>query len=177
MTYMYVASSLKLRWGNLLCSIIEYIIIIITALRANTQEDLYMLSEADSIIVDPHKAAYVPYPAGGLCYRDGRMRYQVTWTSPYISRGVATAISIGIFGIEGSKPGASAMSTWFSNACIGLGPDGYGKLLSEVTFTRSRISAEWAAMSTKDDAFVVVPLNELPSETKPDSTEKKVEKG
>lgn len=147
-----------------------------SALRANTQEDLYMLREADSITVDPHKAAYVPYPAGALCYRDGRMRYQVTWTSPVISRGATTATSIGVFGIEGSKPGASAMSTWFSNACIGLGPEGYGKLFSEVTFTCSRISAEWAAMSTKDDAFVVVPLNELPSETKPGSTEEKVEK-
>lgn len=146
-----------------------------SALRADTQEDLFVLRQVDSITVDPHKAAYVPYPAGGLCYRDGRMRYQVSWTSPVISRGAATATSIGIFGIEGSKPGASAMSIWFSNACIGLGPDGYGKLLGEVTFTCSRFSAEWAAMSTKDDDFVVVPLNELPSELKPGSTPEKVE--
>lgn len=103
------------------------------------------------------------------------MRYLVTWTSPYISRGETTATSIGVFGIEGSKPGAAVMSTWFSNACIGMGPDGYGKLLGEVTFTCSRISAEWAAMSTKDDAFVVMPLNELPSETQPGSTPEKVE--
>ena len=137
-----------------------------SSLRADTQEDLFMLRQADSITIDPHKAAYVPYPAGGLCYRDGRLRYLVTWTSPYISRGETTATSIGIFGIEGSKPGASAMSTWFSNTCIGLGPDGYGKLLGEVTFTCSRLSAEWAAMSTEDDDFIVVPLNELPSELK-----------
>lgn len=146
-----------------------------SSLRADTQEDLFMLREVDSVTVDPHKAAYVPYPAGGLCYRDGRMRYLVTWTSPYISRGETTTTSIGVFGIEGSKPGASVMSTWFSNACIGLGPDGYGKLLSEVTFTCSRLSAEWAAMSSKDDPFVVLPLNELPSETAPDSTPEKVE--
>ncbi|KAL9616077.1 MAG: hypothetical protein Q9160_009012 [Pyrenula sp. 1 TL-2023] len=144
-------------------------------LRINTQEDLFMLREADSITIDPHKAGYVPYPAGGLCYRDGRMRYQVTWTSPYISRGEKTATSIGIFGIEGSKPGASVMSTWFSNACIGLGPDGYGRLLGEVTFTCSRISAEWAAMSEKEDDFIVVPLNELPSELKDDTVPEKVE--
>ena len=134
-----------------------------------------MLREADSVTVDPHKAAYIPYPAGSLCYRDGRMRYLITWTSPYISRGETTDTSIGVFGIEGSKPGAAVMSTWFSNACIGLGPDGYGKLLSEVTFTCSRLSAEWAAMSTKNDAFLVMPLNELPSETKPNSTPEKVE--
>ena len=145
------------------------------SLRAKTQEELFMLRYCDSITVDPHKSAYVPYPAGGLCYRDGRMRYLVTWTSPYISRGETTATSIGVFGIEGSKPGAAVMSTWFSNACIGLNSDGYGKLLSEVTFTCSRLSAEWAAMSTEHDAFVVLPLNELPSEVEPGSTPGKVE--
>ena len=56
------------------------------------------------------------------------------------------------------------MATWLSNKCIGLTPDGYGSLLSEVTFTCSRFSAEWAAMSTPQDRFIVVPFNELPSE-------------
>lgn len=137
-----------------------------SSLRADTQEDLFMLRQADSITIDPHKAAYIPYPAGGLCYRDGRLRYLVTWSCPYISRGETKDTSIGLYGIEGSKPGASVMATWFSNVCIGLGPDGYGQLLSEVTFTCSRLSAEWAAMSTQEDDFVVVPLNELPSELK-----------
>ena len=146
-----------------------------SSLRADTQEELFMIREVDSITVDPHKAAYVPYPAGALCYRDGRMRHLVTWTAPVLSRGEMTATSIGVFGIEGSKPGAAVMSTWFSNACIGLGPDGYGKLLGEVSFTCSRLSAEWAAMSTKEDAFIVVPLNELPSELAKDSTPEKVE--
>lgn len=67
------------------------------------------------------------------------------------------------------------MSTWFSNACTGLGPDGYGKLLGEVTITCSRLSAKWAAMSTNDDAFVVIPLNELEWEIKPGSIPEKVE--
>ena len=80
-----------------------------SSLREDTLEDLFMLREADSITVDPHKAAYVPYPAGGLCYRDGRLRYLITWTRPYISGGVVGETSIGVFGVEGSKPGASAV--------------------------------------------------------------------
>ncbi|KAL8830672.1 MAG: hypothetical protein Q9191_001297 [Dirinaria sp. TL-2023a] len=71
------------------------------SLRAKTTEDLFMIRQADSVTIDPHKAAYVPYPAGALCYRDGRMRFLVTWTSPYLARGATTATSIGIFGIEG----------------------------------------------------------------------------
>jgi glutamate/tyrosine decarboxylase-like PLP-dependent enzyme len=70
-----------------------------SALRIETQQDLYALRFADSITVDPHKAGYIPYPAGGLCYQDGRMRFLVTWTSPYLSRGAVT--SMGIYGVEG----------------------------------------------------------------------------
>lgn len=69
-------------------------------LRAETQEDIFAIRFADSVTVDPHKAGYIPYPAGGLCYRDERQRYLVTWTSPYISRGDTTT-SIGVFGVEG----------------------------------------------------------------------------
>ncbi|KAL8803494.1 MAG: hypothetical protein Q9200_006185 [Gallowayella weberi] len=137
------------------------------SLRVDTQEDIYAMRYADSITVDPHKAGYIPYPAGGLCYRDGRMRYLITWTTPYIS-GTGGLEGIGIFGVEGSKPGASAMSTWFANRCIGTGPEGYGALLGE-------LSAHWAAMSTKSSSFICVPLNLLPSERKamedPNTTE------
>ena len=85
------------------------------------------------------------------------------------------------------------MAAWFAHAAIGLHADGYGKLLGEVTLTCSRVgiyiflsfalanmaflklSAEWAAMSTRDDPFIVVPLNMLPSELKKGSTTEDVE--
>ncbi|KAI1431521.1 pyridoxal-dependent decarboxylase domain-containing protein [Xylaria sp. CBS 124048] len=143
------------------------------SLRAKTQEDLYAMRYADSITVDPHKSGYIPYPAGGLCYRDGRMRFLVTWTAPVLSRGSVT--SIGIFGIEGSKPGAAAVSTWLSNKAIGLNQEGYGALLSEVTWTCTRLSAEWAALTDATSPFVCVPFNMLPSERGPEPTEEKIE--
>ncbi|KAI0970816.1 pyridoxal-dependent decarboxylase domain-containing protein [Xylaria arbuscula] len=143
------------------------------SLRAQTQEDLYAMRYADSITVDPHKAGYIPYPAGGLCYRDGRMRFLVTWTSPYLSRGSVT--SIGIYGVEGSKPGASAMSAWLANKTIGLNQEGYGSLLSEVTWTCTRLSAEWAALTDSSSPFICVPFNMLPSEQGPNPTEEKIE--
>ncbi|KAH8205832.1 hypothetical protein TruAng_000108 [Truncatella angustata] len=128
------------------------------SLRAETLEDLYAMRFADSITVDPHKAGYIPYPAGGLCYRDGRMRYLVTWTSPYIYRGSVT--SIGIYGVEGSKPGAAAVSAWLSNKTIGLNQE---------------LSAEWAGMTDSTSPFICVPFNELPSELAKGSTPERVE--
>jgi hypothetical protein len=87
------------------------------------------------------------------------------------------------------------MSVWLSNKCIGLNPEGYGALLSEVSFTCTRVSdlpftregvslqankhqlsAHWAAMTTKhDDYFMCVPFHKLPSEWKNPSNEREIE--
>ncbi|RGP63878.1 hypothetical protein FLONG3_9772 [Fusarium longipes] len=129
-------------------------------LDPKTVEDIKAMAQADSITVDPHKAGYIPYPAGSLVYRDGRMRHLVTWSGPYLSQG--SAENIGVYGVEGSKPGAAAMSAWFSNQTIGLNHRGYGKLLGEATFTSARLSAHYATMD--NDYFMCIPFNMLPSE-------------
>ena len=67
------------------------------------------------------------------------------------------------------------MSTWLSNKAIGLDDKGYGPLLNEVTYTCTRLSAEWAAMSTPDMDFTVVPFNMLPSETALNATPQSIE--
>lgn len=69
-------------------------------MRASTIRQFHALARTDSITIDPHKAGYVPYPAGGLCYRDGRMRYLVTWSAPYLQQ-ADTGESIGVYGVEG----------------------------------------------------------------------------
>ncbi|KAB8217597.1 pyridoxal-dependent decarboxylase domain protein [Aspergillus novoparasiticus] len=119
------------------------------ALRRDTLRDMVALKKADTITVDPHKAGYIPYPAGSLCYRDGRMRFLVTWTSPYLTQG--SMENIGVYGVEGSKPGAAAMAAWMSNQTIGLNPTGYGRLLGEAAFTSARLSAWYAAMHIRQD--------------------------
>lgn len=68
-------------------------------LRRETEDDLLELQNADSITVDPHKAGYALYLAGSLVYKDGRMRYLVTWSSPYLSQG--SSENIGVYGVEG----------------------------------------------------------------------------
>ncbi|KAK3381197.1 pyridoxal phosphate-dependent transferase, partial [Podospora didyma] len=80
------------------------------SLRVETQEDLFALRYCDSITVDPHKAGYIPYPAGALAYRDGRIKNLVTWTAPYLSRGADT--SMGIYGVEGSADEEQFSALW-----------------------------------------------------------------
>ena len=69
------------------------------ALNPYTEKHLYSLKDCDSITIDPHKSGYILYPAGGLCYRDQRLRYLVTWSSPVIHR--PNEDSIGVYGVEG----------------------------------------------------------------------------
>ncbi|CAG8734348.1 8858_t:CDS:2, partial [Racocetra fulgida] len=134
----------------------------ILALNPYTRKHLYSLKDCDSVTIDPHKSGYIPYPAGGLCYRDQRMRYLVTWTSPVVTR--PKEESMGIYGVEGSKPGAAPVAAWLSHNVIGLHQKGYGALLGQATFTCSKMYCHWATMSTDDDDFIVVPFNMLPVE-------------
>ncbi|KAF7372736.1 PLP-dependent transferase [Mycena sanguinolenta] len=135
-------------------------------LRPSTVRQFEALARTDSITIDPHKAGYVPYPAGGLCYRDGRMRYLVTWSAP-----VPAAVG---HGRKHRKPGAAAVATYMHHQVIGLHKDGHGALLGEVSWSCRRIAAHWAAMSVEKDPFIVVPLNPLSSE--PDQAELAKEK-
>ncbi|KAF8877174.1 pyridoxal-dependent decarboxylase domain protein [Infundibulicybe gibba] len=137
------------------------------SLKPYTRDQLESYKDADSITIDPHKSGYIPYPAGGLCYKDGRTRYLVTWTSPIVFHQLANGDkneSMGVYGVEGSKPGAAAVATWLSHRVIGLTPRGYGTLLGEATFSCTKLYCHWATMSTKDSDLVVVPFNMLPAE-------------
>jgi hypothetical protein len=69
------------------------------------------------------------------------MRYLNTWTSPIVFRAGDAAENIGVYGVEGSKPGAAAVSAFLSHDVIGLHSAGYGLLLSQALFSCNRVSA------------------------------------
>ncbi|ETS84850.1 hypothetical protein PFICI_02875 [Pestalotiopsis fici W106-1] len=139
-----------------------------------TKTQLQALKHADSITIDPHKSGYINYPAGGLCYKDGRMRYLLTWTSPIVFHDGDDQGSMGVYGVEGSKPGASAVAIWLTHRSLGLDKDGYGRLLGEAMFSCAKLYCHWATMAPryKDelehkvpaDALIIAPLIRLPSE-------------
>ena len=77
--------------------------------------DQYMaLRYVDTITIDPHKAGYCVYPSGALCYRNGSMRGFITLAAPEVYHGENDP-SVGVYGIEGSKPGAAATSVFLSH--------------------------------------------------------------
>jgi len=128
------------------------------------------LGHADSITVDPHKSGYIPYPAGALCYRNGAMRDLVTFKAPYIVHDDAEP-TVGIYGLEGSKPGAAVAAVYLAHKVIRPTKRGYGKIHSKSLFNCKRVYARLLSMAQPEDRFMVVPVPRLPSEISGGSVE------
>lgn len=133
----------------------------ISPLSAYVEEQFAALTYADSITVDPHKSGYIPYPAGALCYRNSAMRNLVTFVAPYVFHGEAEP-TIGIYGIEGSKPGAAPAAVYLSHRVIRPTKDGYGRILGQALFTGDKLYARLLCMAKEEDPFTIVPLTLIP---------------
>jgi glutamate/tyrosine decarboxylase-like PLP-dependent enzyme len=127
------------------------------------KEQLEALKDCDTITIDPHKSGYLPYPAGALCYRDKRMIYLVAHEAPVVFHD-GDAPSVGVYGIEGSKPGAAAAGVALSHTTIPLNKSGYGALLGRCIFNAKRFYSGVITLAEKDDPFFAVPVQRLPAE-------------
>jgi glutamate/tyrosine decarboxylase-like PLP-dependent enzyme len=124
---------------------------------------LAALGRTDSITVDPHKSGYIPYPAGALCYRNGAMRDMVTFQAPYIVHGDEEP-AVGIYGLEGSKPGAAVAAVYLSHKVIRPTRSGYGQIHRRALFNCKRFYARLLCMARPEDRFAIIPVPRLPAE-------------
>lgn len=129
---------------------------------------------ADTVTIDPHKAGFIPYAAGSLCYRNGQLRHMITFNAAYIHSDEET--NMGIYGLEGSKPGAAAAAVWLAHATVPLNQSGYGQILGECCYTSKLYYCYWAMQQGGIDLsakgfsdnyqFFVQPLIQIPSHIK-----------
>ncbi|MDY7807235.1 pyridoxal phosphate-dependent decarboxylase family protein [Burkholderia stagnalis] len=100
-------------------------------LKPEVAEALDALRLADTITVDPHKCAYVPYPAGCLAIRDRRYSSVVGRPpSKYFGQAPSKRIDFGAHTLEGARPGAAVAAVWMAHRVLGLHGDGLGALLA-----------------------------------------------
>jgi hypothetical protein len=71
---------------------------------------------------------------------------------------------VGVYGIEGSKPGAAAAGVYLSHRVIRTNRSGYGKILGKTLFNSKRLYAAVVTMAADDDPFIIVPFQRLPAE-------------
>lgn len=130
-------------------------------------EQYKVLPQADSITVDPHKAGFAPYPAGALCYRNSALRDLISLRAPVVYHSQSEP-TVGIYGIEGSKPGAAATSVYLAHRVIRPDKTGYGKILSQCVWTSKRMYCRLATMQDRDPVqpsrFRTVVFQMLPAE-------------
>jgi glutamate/tyrosine decarboxylase-like PLP-dependent enzyme len=121
------------------------------------------LAAVDSITVDPHKAGYCAYPAGGLCYRNGAMRDLVAFTAPVVYHGGVDP-TVGVYGVEGSKPGAAPAGVYLGHRVIRTDQSGYGQILGKSFWSSKRLYAALITMADEQQDFTVTPFQRLPAE-------------
>jgi glutamate/tyrosine decarboxylase-like PLP-dependent enzyme len=130
-------------------------------------EQYAAMAEVDSITVDPHKAGYAPYPAGSICYRNSAMRDLISLKAPVVFHS-ALEPTVGIYGIEGSKPGAAAAAAWLAHKVIPLSQSGYGKILGQCMWTSKRLYCRLVTMQDRDRnrnrRYSLTPFQMLPAE-------------
>ncbi len=135
---------------------------------------------AESIVVDPHKMGYVPYPCGVVAFRNDRVRHFLTQEAPYITVTAASnhqtrqynpPVNVGPFILEGSKPGAAAASCWLSHRMIPPRREGYGEiarasLLAARELYERLVHWEQSAKANREPtAYQFVPITAPPPDT------------
>lgn len=125
-------------------------------------DSLAAMGDCDSITIDPHKLGYVPYPGGAISYKSARVKPIVKQTAPYLEDNRAsysadiTSGQIGMFSLEGSRPGAMAAGVWLSHKSIPLDTSGHGILMRETIRNACLLHALLCAK--KSNSVEAVPL-------------------
>jgi len=131
------------------------------AMSAYVQRQYAALGLADSITVDPHKGGYIPYPAGALCYRNAAIRDAISLRAPVVFHSQAEP-TVGVYGVEGSKPGAAAAAVWLAHRVIRPDRSGYGRILGQCIWTSKRMFARLRTL--EDPRFTITLFNRTPAE-------------
>jgi glutamate/tyrosine decarboxylase-like PLP-dependent enzyme/anti-sigma regulatory factor (Ser/Thr protein kinase) len=131
---------------------------------ANVHRSYAALKGVDSVTVDPHKLGFIPYPAGAIVFRDGRVKDLVAQEAAYALGGRAVRqpgeIYIGKYILEGSKPGAAAAATFLSHRVVPLDENGYGTVLGHtMRIARTFYDRIVQCAEAMRDEFLVQPLH------------------
>ena len=92
-------------------------------LAPETGRSFDRLSEADSIVIDPHKHGLQPYGCGCVLFRDPALGRFYQHDSPY-TYFASKELHLGEISLECSRPGAAAVALWATQRLLPLVPGG-----------------------------------------------------
>lgn len=91
-------------------------------------DQLTAMEQADSMTIDPHKHGAVSYGAGAVLYKNMELQKAILNTAPYTYH-KSDKPNIGMFSLEGSRPGAMAAATYLNLRVLPPNMEGLGKLI------------------------------------------------
>jgi glutamate/tyrosine decarboxylase-like PLP-dependent enzyme len=116
-------------------------------------EPYLAVSEADSIVVDPHKHGMQPYGCGCVLFRDPEVGQHYKHDSPY-TYFTSDDLHLGEISLECSRAGASAAALWFTLQCFPL--DSY-KGLGAILDTCRMAALCWAnLLRTSEELYLLL---------------------
>jgi len=108
-----------------------------TPLSKHTAKQLQLLSESDSITIDPHKQGFISYGAGAVLYKNEALRDVILNTAPYTYHKLDKP-NIGMFSLEGSRSGATAAACYLTYKVIPPNNSGIGELLAQTILSSQK---------------------------------------
>lgn len=89
---------------------------------------LLAMKDADSITIDPHKQGAISYGAGAILFKEEKFRKAILNSAPYTYH-LTDKPNIGMFSLEGSRPGAMAAACYLTYKVLPPHSGGLGNLL------------------------------------------------
>jgi glutamate/tyrosine decarboxylase-like PLP-dependent enzyme len=94
-----------------------------STLAPQTRAAFDATSQADSLVIDPHKHGLQPYGCGCVLFRDASVGRFYKHDSPY-TYFTSTALHLGEISLECSRPGAAAVALWATQRLLPMIPGG-----------------------------------------------------
>ena len=126
-------------------------------LPPRTRDALGRISDADSIVIDPHKHGLQPYGCGCILFRDPAIGGHYKHESPY-TYFTSSELHLGEISLECSRAGAAAVALWATQRHLPLRTD--GEFASDLSKCRSAATQLYKRLF-EDDQFLTIIAPEL----------------
>jgi glutamate/tyrosine decarboxylase-like PLP-dependent enzyme len=130
---------------------------LIDNLEPTTRAEYDHLSEADSVVIDPHKHGLQPYGCGCILFKDPTVGKIYKHDSPYTYFS-STDLHLGEISLECSRPGASAVALWATQRLL---PPERGGIFAESLRKCRHAAVELYERISADNRFVPLMKPEL----------------
>jgi glutamate/tyrosine decarboxylase-like PLP-dependent enzyme len=124
---------------------------LIETLSADARAAFERTSEADSLVIDPHKHGLQPYGCGCVLFRDPTVGRFYKHDSPY-TYFTSDELHLGEISLECSRPGASAAALWATHRV--LPPVRGGAFASQLSASRTAALALATRLAASSDWIV-----------------------